>query len=259
MTKPQCRLGIISALQEEQNGLVDAIEQKQISTRGLRNYVNGKLFGLDVTCVLSRIGKVAAATTATSLIEYHGVTHLLFTGVAAGAGKQVAVGDIVIAKNLIQHDLNCSPLYPRFEVPLTGRALLDADQHLSQTVWQAADRFLSEDFFTSINQNNRNLFGLHTPKIHHGLIASGDQFIHQPGHMEQIKNDLPALLAVEMEGAAVAQVCAEFNIPFAVVRTISDGGDNTAPVDFLRFIQTVASQYAFHIVRRVCQTIVQAQ
>lgn len=255
MIKLPCRLGIVSALQEEQRGLIDVIEHKQINTRGLRDYVSGKLFGLDVTCVLSRIGKVAAATTATSLIEHHGVTHLLFTGVAASAAKQVAIGDIVIAENLIQHDLDCSPLYPRFEVPLTGRAFLEADRHLSNIVWQATARFLEQDFLHSVDQQTRNQFGLHTPKRHHGLIASGDQFIHQVSHMQQIKNALPDTLAVEMEGAAVGQVCAEFNIPFAIARTISDTGDNTAPIDFLRFIKAVASPYAFHIVRHTCQTL----
>lgn len=259
MIKSPYRLGIISALQEEQRGLIEAIEPKQVSTRGLRDYVSGKLFGLDVTCVLSRIGKVAAATTATSLIEHHGVTHLLFTGVAASAAKQVAIGDIVVANNLVQHDLDCSPLYPRFEVPLTGRAFLEADRHLSDIVWRAAAHFLEHDFLHSVDQQTRDQFGLHGPKRHDGLIASGDQFIHQASHMQKIKNDLPDTLAVEMEGAAVAQVCGEFSIPFAVVRTISDTGDNTAPIDFLRFIKAVASPYAFHIVRHTCQALASSQ
>jgi len=255
MMKPQYRLGIISALQEEQTGLIDAMENKQIRRKGLRDYVSGTLFGVEVTCVLSRIGKVAAATTATSLIEQHGVTHILFTGVAASADQQVAIGDIVIADHLIQHDLDCSPLYPRFEIPLTGRALLQTDQHLSDIVWQATGLFLEKDFINSIAQQAREQFRLQHPKRHYGLIASGDQFIHQASHMRQIKTALPALLAVEMEGAAVAQVCTEFTIPFVVVRTISDTGDDGAPVDFLRFIQTVASPCAFHIVRHTCQRL----
>jgi adenosylhomocysteine nucleosidase len=255
LPKEPVKLGIISALQEEQHGLIEVMQNQQTSKRGMRDYVAGNLWGINSVCVLSRIGKVAAAITATSLIENFGVTHLIFTGVAGGAGNDVKVGDIVIAKNLIQHDLDCSPLYPRFEVPLTGRALLESDAQLSDIVWQAAGQFLEHDFTHHINQPNRDKLGLHKPKRHHGLIASGDQFIHQPNHMQQIKNALPALLAVEMEGAAVAQVCAEFTIPFAVVRTISDAGDGSAPVDFLNFIQAVASPYAFHIIRHTCSTL----
>lgn len=255
MHKQPLKLGIISALQEEQQGLVQVMQNQQTSKSGLRDYASGNLWGINTVCVLSRIGKVAAAITATSLIENFGVTHIIFTGVAGGAGNDVNVGDIVIAENLIQHDLDCSPLYPRYEVPLTGRALLQADPHLSDIIWQAAGRFLEQDFLNHIDQQSRSELGLHTPKRHHGLIGSGDQFIHQHNHLQQIKKGLPELLAVEMEGAAVAQVCAEFAIPFAVVRTISDTGDGSAPVDFLNFIQAVATPYAFHIIRHTCLTL----
>ena len=255
MNKQPLKLGIISALEEEQQGLIEAMQNQQTSKSGMREYASGNLWGINTVCVLSRIGKVAAAITATSLIESFGVTHIIFTGVAGGAGNDVNVGDIVIAENLVQHDLDCSPLYPRFEIPLTGRALLKTDMHLSEIVWQAAGSFLEQDFANQIGQPNHDKLSLQKPKRHHGLIGSGDQFIHQPNHIQEIKNALPALLAVEMEGAAVAQVCAEFAIPFAVVRTISDTGDGNAPSDFLNFIKTVASPYAFHIIRYSCLTL----
>src|SRR4051812_44498292 len=113
-------LGLISALKQEQTGIIDAMEDAQLVNRGMRDYVTGKLWDLDCTCVLSRIGKVAAATTVATLIERFNVTHVLFTGVAGSADPSVAIGDIVIAESLIQHDMNTSPLFPRFEVPLTG-------------------------------------------------------------------------------------------------------------------------------------------
>lgn len=252
MNKQPLKLGIISALHEEQQGLIETMENQQATKRSMRNYVTGKLWGINSVCVLSRIGKVAAAITATSLIENFGVTHLIFTGVAGGAGDDVNVGDIVIAQNLIQHDLDSSPLYPRYEVPLTGLSHFATDQNLTKLVLESARKFLEEDFLHSISQKNRDSFALHEPKCHHGLIASGDQFINDSKRMQEIKNNLPLTLAVEMEGAAVAQVCAEYNVPFTVIRTISDAGNETAPVDFVKFIQTIAAQYAFHIVRRTC-------
>lgn len=92
------RLGIISALHEEQEGLVQAMEGLATVTHGMRDYATGRLWGIDAVCVLSRIGKVAAAMTATMLVEKFGVTHILFTGVAGSGGPAVAVGDIVVAE-----------------------------------------------------------------------------------------------------------------------------------------------------------------
>src|SRR6476661_7410901 len=114
------RLGIISALHEEQQGLVEAMERPYKLMHGMREIWGGKLWQIDAVCVLSRIGKVAAAMTATLLVEKFGVTHILFTGVAGSGDPGVRVGDIVVAENLVQHDMDASPLFPRYEVPLTS-------------------------------------------------------------------------------------------------------------------------------------------
>jgi adenosylhomocysteine nucleosidase len=115
------RLGIISTLAEEQAGLILIMQLANTVTRGMRDYVTGKLWAIDCVCVLSRIGKVAAAATVGTIIERFDVTHIIFTGVAGSAAQHVNVGDIVIAQYLIQHDMDTSPLAPRFEVPpLTG-------------------------------------------------------------------------------------------------------------------------------------------
>lgn len=255
MTTKPIRLGIISALHEEQRGMIDAMQEAQVKTRGMRDYASGKLWGLEAVCVLSRIGKVAAAATAATLIEHFGVTHLLFTGVAGGASEGVCVGDIVVGEQLVQHDMDSSPLFPRFEIPLTGVSLFATDAMLSTYVIQAASDFLREDFARVIHANDCKTFNLTAPRVHHGLIASGDQFIAHSAKMDLIRQDLPATLAVEMEGAAVAQVCFEFGVPFAVVRTISDSANEASPVDFTSFVHTVAAHYAFHIVRRTCQSL----
>ena len=246
------RLGIISALHEEQQGLVEAMQGPAKLIHGMREYTAGRIAGIDAVCVLSRIGKVAAATTAAMLIEKFGVTHILFTGVAGAGDKGVKVGDIVVAESLLQYDMDCSPLFPRYEVPLTGLSYFASDQFLSNVVASAATMFLESSFAAVVDEAERRVFQLAQPRVHRGLIASGDQFISSAALIASLGGRLPGLLAVEMEGAAVAQVCFELGVPFAVLRTISDNANEEAPTDFMRFVTAVASKYAYHVVLRVC-------
>jgi adenosylhomocysteine nucleosidase len=246
------RLGIISALSEEQQGLVEAMQGAYKLIHGQREYWVGQLWEIDAVCVLSRIGKVAAAMTATTLVEKFGVTHILFTGVAGAGDKTVQVGDIVVAESLVQHDMDASPLFPRFEVPLTGLTHFPGDRRLNARLLEAAHAFLDEDFDDAIDDGEKAVFGLNRPRIHRGLIASGDQFIRDREHINGLNAALPGLVAVEMEGAAVAQVCYELNLPCAVIRTISDNANENAATDFMRFVKSVAARYALLIVRRFC-------
>lgn len=246
------RLGIISALEEEQQGLVEAMHGPARLVHGMRTYTSGQIAGLDAVCVLSRIGKVAAAATAVMLIEKFGVTHLLFTGVAGAGDAGVRVGDIVVADSLVQHDMDCSPLFPTFEVPLTGLSHFPTDQRLSNLVASAAHDFIDLEFDSAVSPEERREFGLTRPRVHRGLIGSGDRFVSSAAHVNALGASLPGLLAVEMEGAAVAQVCFELGVPYAVIRTVSDNANEEAATDFMRFVKAVASRYAFHIVMRVC-------
>jgi adenosylhomocysteine nucleosidase len=245
-------LGLISALKQEQAGIIDAMQETELVNRGMRDYVTGKLWGIDCTCVLSRIGKVAAAATVATLIERFQVTHVLFTGVAGSADPNVDVGDIVIAESLIQHDMDPSPLFPRFEVPLTGVSRFPSDKYLSNLLTDAAHGFIAGDLQQVINETDRTSFNINIPKVHQGLLASGDEFINNSTRLAELKNAIPELLAVEMEGAAVAQVCFEFGVPFSIIRTISDNANEDSPNDFMQFIDRVASQYAFNIMKRAC-------
>lgn len=244
------KLGIISALHEEQQGLVEALQWRRRVVHGMREYWTGQLGAVEAVCVLSRIGKVAAATTATSLIERFGVTHILFTGVAGSGDTGVKVGDIVVAESLVQHDMDASPLFPRFEVPLTGQAYFFSDVALTAQLTLAANAFLENDFNNVIDERERKVFRLAMPTVHRGLVASGDQFVNGKARIQTLKEALPGLLAVEMEGAAVAQVCFELGVPFAIIRTISDNANENAATDFMRFVKSVAARYAYHIVRR---------
>lgn len=240
-------LAIVSAIAQEQSGLLAALQAQRIVRHGARQYVRGRLWGHEVVLVLSGIGKVAAASTATSLIDTFGCSALLFTGVAGGLGDGVRVGDVVIASELLQHDLDARPLYPRFEVPDTGRARFAADARLSQALAVAAQQVLAGA--APIDASTRAEFALHAPKVHSGLIVSGDQFIASAQASAALRAAVPDALAVEMEGAALAQVCHDHSRPFALMRTISDRADDAAHHDFPRFIDRVASAYSYALVR----------
>lgn len=252
MLQPIPRLGLISALHQEQAGLIETMQGTQTVNRGMRDYVTGNLWGIDTVCVLSRLGKVAAAATAATLIERFGVSHIVFTGVAGAAESQIQVGDIVVADALVQHDIDATPLFPRFEVPLLGQSHFASDKYLSDRLTQAAGDFVAHDLHKMVPSHDLDEFRLSVPRVYRGLIASGDEFIDSRVRLGDLKAAFPALLAVEMEGAAVAQVCFEFGVPFSVIRTISDGANEDAPYDFMHFIDKVAARYAFGIVRRLC-------
>ena len=252
MSQQVKRLGLISALHQEQAGLIETMEGRHTTVRGMREYVVGKLWGIETVCVLSRIGKVAAAATVATLIEQFGVSHIAFTGVAGAVDSNIQIGDIVVADALVQHDIDATPLFPRYEVPLLGQSHSATDVHLTDLLAKAASDFLGQDLDMAVSPQDRDSFRLSSPRVYRGLIASGDQFIHSRQRHLELKEAFPDLLAVEMEGAAVAQVCFEFGVPFSVVRTISDGANEASPVDFMQFIDSVASRYAFGTVKRLC-------
>jgi adenosylhomocysteine nucleosidase len=243
------RLGIVSAIAQEQRALLDALNQPRRVRHGNRAYTLGTLWGQEVVLVLCGIGKVAAAATTTSLIVEFGCTALLFTGVAGGLGEGIAVGDVVIADSLLQHDLDARPLYPRYEVPDTGKSRFATDAAQTDALHTAARAVFGAARPPLIDAATQHAFGLHTPRVHRGLIVSGDRFISTRSDSDALRQSLPDALAVEMEGAAVAQVCHDYATPFALARTISDRADDTAHIDFGRFIQTVASVYSLALVQ----------
>jgi adenosylhomocysteine nucleosidase len=236
-------IAILSALAEEQTGLLDALSERQEVVQGGRSYWCGLLYGQPVVLALSRIGKVAAATTATALISHFGVRSMLFTGVAGGLAHGVRVGDLVVADGLLQHDMDASPLFARYEVPLLGRAIFPTDAELRLSLQQAC----------ALALDGLALLQSQTPSVHTGLVVSGDRFVSGAAEAATLRSDLHRAghqpLAVEMEGAAVAQVCADYGVPLALVRTISDRADDDAHRDFSVFVEEVASVYARAVVR----------
>jgi adenosylhomocysteine nucleosidase len=241
-------LAILSALAEEQAGLVEQLNGAHSVTHAGRDFWLGTLGGLPVVLALSRIGKVAAATTSVALIERFDVGAIVFTGVAGGVGRNVQVGDVVVGTAYLQHDMDASPLFPRYQVPLTGQTAFAADAALARALVFACVVGLQ-----GVQHAGR------APMVHQGLISSGDRFVNG---QEETARMVDALrqhghepLAVEMEGAAVAQVCHDYSLPFAAMRSISDRADDSAHVDFPLFVRDVASVYAQRIITELVRTL----
>lgn len=237
------RIAIVSALHDELASVLALMPDEHKEAVGGREFWVGHLHGQDVVAVLSGVGKVAAATTATLLIERFGVRRIVFTGVAGGLGPGVKVGDVVLARSFLQHDMDASPLFPRYEVPFYGRARFDADAALADALELTCERML-HSLPQRLDGSTVEAFGLQAPRLHQGLLISGDRFVATTAESQALQRELPEALAVEMEGAAFAQVCHDFDVPLAVVRTISDRADDAAHVDFPRFLREVASRYS---------------
>jgi adenosylhomocysteine nucleosidase len=239
---------ILSALPEEQQGLLELLHGASKIVVAGRDFWCGELSGQPVVLALSRIGKVSATITASALITQLHAERIIFTGVAGGWGEGVKVGDVVVAREFIQHDLDVSPLFPRYEVPSYGRSRFACDAQLSALLVSCACEALS-------NLSNAS----HAGTVHEGLIASGDRFVSSAIESKALQAALRSsgheALAVEMEGAAVAQVCADYDIPFAAMRTISDRADDDAHLDFPKFVRDVASRYALAILTRFMQAL----
>ena len=244
------RIALVSAMHEELAAVLARMPDEQKSVVAGREFWVGHWHGHEVVAVLSRIGKVAAATTASTLIERFGVTRMVFTGVAGGLASHVHVGDVVVAREFIQHDMDASPLFPRHEIPLTGMTRFPADTALSNALAIAAPLAL-QDMVASLPRSEWLNLDLDVARVHQGLIASGDRFVSQTTESQTLQADLPDALAVEMECAAIAQVCHDYGVPLAAVRTISDRADDAAHVDFPRFIQTIASRYSVAVLDRL--------
>ena len=248
-TIPRRPLGVMAALPQELGDLLVAMRAEgavETVTHGKRDYHIGTVHGAPCVVTLARIGKVAAAATVSALIHAFDVEAVVFTGVAGGVGPAVRIGDIVVAESLMQHDMDASPLFPRFEVPLLGMSRFAADAPLTAALTAACERFIDEEG----DALSQRFLTEARPVVHRGLILSGDQFVASATAVDLLRAALPDALAVEMEGAAIAQVCYEYNVPCAIVRTISDTADAHAPASFVTFLTEIAGAYSSGILRR---------
>lgn len=245
-------LGLMGAMPEEMEKIISAISNKQIVESGSRIYYRGDLLGQEVVAVFSRWGKVAAATTAAHLILEFKVDRIVFTGIAGAISPELNVGDVVIAQRLYQHDMDARPLLRRFEIPLTGKTSYETPLQNVETMSHAVHNFLKNNkVFRKKLQEQQIL----NPKMLVGDIASGDLFISSLAMKQSLIKNLPSVVCVEMEGAAVAQVCDDYGVPLVVVRVISDTADEKSHIHAIGFVNQHAGDYSLSILKEYIELI----
>ena len=244
----------MGAMMEEVEGLIPCLSERQEFMIGMRTYYTGKLHGIPTVLVFSRWGKVAAAATVSTLIHRFKITELIFAGVAGALYPDLTIGDVVIAKRLIQHDMDARPIVNRFEIPLLSKTFFESTPKNTEVAVKAAETVLEDrKLHELIGTEDLNQFGITAPKVYVGDIASGDKFFANSSDKHQLLEALPSLLCVEMEGAAVAQVCYECEIPYSIIRTISDTADEAAELNFPLFIKRISSIYSVEIIKNIYQ------
>ena len=245
-------IGIMGAMPQEIDGVIALLENPVRRVIGMRAYTTGTINGVNTVVVFSRWGKVAAAATVATLIHVFNITELIFTGVAGAIDPTLNIGDIVIAKRLYQHDMDARPLMQQFEIPLLGKTFFECDAAELERIKEAINPLIINNVLRdTIGSETLTEFGISTPNLHIGDIASGDQFFANNNQKVSLHNALPTILCVEMEGAAVAQVCFEHRVPFAIIRTISDAADDQSHIDFPKFIEKVSSKYSVCIIEHL--------
>ncbi len=244
------RIGILGAMIEEIEPILAKIEELplhseldfilehmkhiRLHTIAGNRYFEAKYKGVDVVVAYSKIGKVYAALSASVLIQHFKVDRLLFSGVAGALSQELHIGDLVAATKLCQHDLDITAFgHPPGYVP-EGKIYVETDPAL---------RLLAKEV-----AKERGI------ELKEGIIATGDQFIADPAKKEWIKKTFRAD-AIEMEGAAVGVVCDAFDVPFFVLRSISDAADMDASFDFDEFLRHSSKQSADFIMAMVDRII----
>lgn len=218
-------LAIMGAMDEEISVLLAELQERtDLEVLGGTLY-QGILDGQKVLICKCGIGKVNAALSTAALVAA-GATRLVFTGVAGGVHPDLKVGDIVISRDLLQADVDVTALgYDLGTVP-GEQARWQADAELQTIAQEAARKIVAAEVTVQV-----------------GCIASGDQFVASVAGVRRIHEQFGAD-CVEMEGAAVAQVCHKARLPFVVIRSISDTADQGANVDYQTFMPRMAERAA---------------
>ena len=220
------KVGIIGAMELEVSSLKGQLSGCRISKKAGMEFCEGKIGGVDVVVVRCGIGKVNAALCVQILCDDHHVTHVINTGVAGSLNNDLNIGDILISKDAVHHDVDVTIFsYRKGEVPQLGVREFPADPHLVE----AAEKAISD------NQ----------PELNYrvGRVASGDQFISSSEVKERIISEFEADCA-EMEGASIAHGAYLNGIPFVIIRAISDKADGSAEEDYPTFEKAAAAHCA---------------
>lgn len=216
------KIGIVGAMAQEVEILANLMENKVVTQVASCTIYEGTIQGKAVALLQSGIGKVAAAIGTTMLLQQAKPDLVINTGSAGGVAQGLKVGDIVISSETIYHDADVTAFgYTKGQLPACPPAFISDEKLL--------------DIAEKIAQEQGH-------NVKRGLICSGDSFINGGDALAKIKADFPTVMAVEMEATAIAQVCHVFNVPFVVVRAISDAGDGEASMSFEEFLPLAAKQ-----------------
>lgn len=219
------RVGIIGAMDEEVELLRSKLSDRKDTTLARTEFYQGKIDGLEVVLLKSGIGKVNAALGTALLIEKFQPDVIINTGSAGGFHRDLNVSDVVISTEVRHHDVDVTVFgYEYGQVPRMP-AYYSPDQRLFSAAVKSAEK---------IN-------GIQVAK---GLIASGDSFMNDPERVEFIRSKLPDLYAAEMEAAAIAQVAYQFEVPFVIIRSLSDIAGKDSNISFDQFLETAAKNSA---------------
>lgn len=209
------RLGIIAAMDSEVKRLKESIEGLSTQVVAGTDYYVGKIGEQEVALTRCGIGKVSASIAAQVMISLFGVDAVINTGCAGGLKKGMGIGEMVISTATAEWDLDLEVLgFPRGFVTALDAVEAKADSCLAALLKSAIPT---------------------ETKVHEGLVISGDQFVSTPAQRTLIEKHFPQALCVEMEGAAIGHVCAQNNVPFCIVRTMSDTADGDSDVNFELF------------------------
>jgi len=230
MEKP---IGIMTAMPEELEPILKRTKVLKVDEIGKNRFYIGKLAKKPVVMGYSKIGKVFSAITATTLILKYEISKLLFSGVAGAIDPSLQIGDLVLATATCQHDVDLTPFgHPHGFVP------------------EGAVCFYTDNSLNSIAKRVATRLGL---ELKEGIIATGDQFIADNSRKKWIEEQFGAI-ALEMEGGAVGKVCWSFNIPYLILRAISDGAGEGAEVDFETFL-TQSSERSANLLAHIVEQI----
>jgi adenosylhomocysteine nucleosidase len=215
------KIAIIGAMEEEVTLLRENMQERTQETVAGCEFTFGKMHGKDVILLRSGIGKVNAAMSTTILLEKYKPDCIINTGSAGGYNPALNVGDAVISTEVRHHDVDVTAFgYEYGQVPQLPAAFL-ADEKLVAAAVEASKEI--EDF-----------------QVEKGLIVTGDSFMEDPSRVEFVRSKFNDLQAVEMEAAAVAQVAFQFNVPFVIIRSLSDIAGKESEVSFDQFIDKAA-------------------
>ncbi len=221
------RIAIMGAMPEEIEPLLKRMDSYEKVDYAKNSYYLASYKGLELVIAYSKIGKVFASLTAATMIEKFGATKLLFSGVAGAIDESLKIGDLIVATKLCQHDLDITAFgHPYGYVP-EGDVYVQADKKL---IYIAKKVALEKDI-----------------SLKDGIIATGDQFVADEERKNWIGKTFGAI-ALEMEGASVAVVCDSLEVPFFVLRSISDSADMDAGFNFEEFLDSSAKISADFVV-----------